>query len=64
MQHNFYTKSFFLWKGRKMYIVILLIVTMVSSFLTLLLHRCVIVGKAGDIKWEEEQITKKENKGE
>ena len=47
-----------------MYIVILLIVTMVSSFLTLLLHCCVIVGKEGDINWEEEQITKKENKGE
>ncbi len=37
---------------------------MVSSFLTLLLHCCVIVGKEGDIKWEEGPTMKKGNKGE
>lgn len=47
-----------------MYIVILVVTAMLSSFLTLLLLCCVIVGKEGDIKWEEEQITEKENKGE
>lgn len=63
MQHKLYT-VFFLWKGKQMYIVILVITAMLSSFLTLLLLCCVIVGKEGDIKWEEEQIMKKENKGE
>lgn len=47
-----------------MYIVILVIIAMISSFLTLLLHCCVIVGKESDKIWEDEQITKKENKGE
>ena len=39
-----------------MYIVILIIVAMLSSVLTL--------GKESDRKWEEEQITKKEDKEE
>lgn len=37
---------------------------MSSSLLTLLLHCCAIVGKESDKIWEDEQITKKENKGE
>lgn len=35
---------------------------MLSSFLTLVLHCCVIVGKESDKKWQEEQIMKKEEK--
>ena len=33
---------------------------MLSSFLTLILHCCLIVGKESDKNWEEEQIMKKE----
>ena len=33
---------------------------MLSSFLTLVLHCCLIVGKESDKHWEEEVITKKE----
>lgn len=33
---------------------------MLSSFLTLVLHCCLIVGKESDRYWEEEVITKKE----
>lgn len=47
-----------------MYIVILIIVAMTSSILTLVLHCCAMVGKESDKNWEEEQITKKENKEE
>ncbi len=47
-----------------MYIVILIIVAMLSSFLTLSLLCCVMVGKESDKIWEDEQIMKKENKGE
>ena len=46
-----------------MYIIILVLVAMVSSFLTLLLHCCVIVGKESESIWEGEQITKREEKG-
>jgi len=45
-----------------MYIVILVIVAVISSYLTLALHCCVMLGKESDKNWEEEQITKKENK--
>lgn len=47
-----------------MYIVTLIIISMVSSLLTLILHCCVIIGKDSDKNWEEEKITKKENKKE
>ncbi len=43
-----------------MYILTLIGVAMLSSFITLTLLCCVIVGKESDKKWEEEQITKKE----
>lgn len=43
-----------------MYILGLIIVAMLSSFLTLVIHCIVIVGKESDEKWEEELITKKE----
>lgn len=33
---------------------------MLSSFFTLILHCCLIVGKESDRNWEEEQIMKKE----
>jgi Na+-transporting methylmalonyl-CoA/oxaloacetate decarboxylase gamma subunit len=46
------------------YILILIGVAMLSSFLTLLLHCCLIVGKESDKYWEEETITKKEDKEE
>lgn len=44
----------------KVYILILIGVAILSSFLTLLLHCCLIVGKESDKRWEEEEITKKE----
>ena len=58
--------SLFFLKGEEkdMYIVTIIIVAMISSVLTLALHCCVIVGKESDEIWEDEQITKKENKGE
>lgn len=37
---------------------------MISSFLTLVLHCCLIIGKESDSKWEEEQIMKKEKEKE
>ena len=43
-----------------MYILILIGVAMLSSFFTLILHCCLIVGKESDRNWEEEQIIKKE----
>ena len=43
-----------------MYILGLILVAMLSSFLTLVIHCIVIVGKESDERWEEEQITKKE----
>ena len=33
---------------------------MLSSFLTLILHCCLIIGKDSDKNWEEKQIMKKE----
>ena len=59
-----FTQSFFFGKEKQMYIVILIIVAMLSSFLTLSLLCCVMVGKESDKIWEDEQIMKKENKGE
>lgn len=54
-------KSFWVWRGEyKVYILILIGVAMLSSFLTLVLHCCLIVGKESDKEWEEEAITKKE----
>ena len=52
----------FLWRGehKNMYILTLIGVAMLSSFITLTLLCCVIVGKESDKKWEEEEITKKE----
>lgn len=47
-----------------MYILELILVACLSSFLTLMLHCIVIVGKESDKKWEEEKITKKEKKQE
>lgn len=47
-----------------MYILGLVLTAMLSSFITLILHCLVIVGKESDICWEEEQITKKEEKEE
>ncbi len=47
-----------------MYILILIIVAMISSILTLVLHCCVILGKESDKQWEEELITKRESKKE
>ena len=43
-----------------MYILKLRGVEMLSLFLTLILHCCLIVGKESDKNWEEEQIMKKE----
>ena len=65
IQHKLYISSFFIKKGGiKVYILILIGVAMLSSFFTLLLHCCLIIGKESDKRWEEEAITKKEeNKG-
>lgn len=52
---------FFVWRGEyKVYILILIVVAMLSSFFTLVLHCCLILGKESDRNWEEEQIMKKE----
>ncbi len=59
-----FIQSLFSWKGREMYILILIIVAMLSSFFTLLLHCCVLLGKERDKNWEEDQITKNESKKE
>lgn len=59
-----FIQGLFIGKEKEMYIFVLIIVAMISSFLTLLLHCCVIVGKEGDRKWEEDLTTKKENKEE
>ena len=45
-------------------IVKIVLTAIISSFLTLAIHCCVIAGKEGDKKWEEEQIMKKEEKEE
>lgn len=47
-----------------MYILGLIAVAMLSSFLTLLLHCCLIVGKESDSDWGEEQIMRKEENKE
>ncbi len=47
-----------------MYILILIIVAMLSSSLTLAVICSIILGKESDVFWEEEKITKKENKEE
>ncbi len=47
-----------------MYILGLVVTAMISSFITLVLHCLVIVGKESDVYWEEEKITKKEKKEE
>ena len=61
IQHKLYTRSFLVWRGEyKVYILILIGVAILSSFLTLMLHCCLIVGKESDKNWEEEQIMKKE----
>lgn len=61
IQHKLYMRSFLVWRGEyKVYILILIGVAMLSSFLTLVLHCCLIVGKESDKEWEEEAITKKE----
>lgn len=39
-------------------------VAMLSSFFTLLLHCCLILGKESDEKWEEEMTMKKEENRE
>ena len=58
---NFIRGLFLVWRGEyKVYILILIGVAMLSSFLTLILHCCLIVGKESDKNWEEEQIMKKE----
>ena len=47
-----------------MYILVLGIVAIISSFLTLLLHCCLIIGKESEKNWEDDQIMKKEEKRE
>ena len=47
-----------------MYILVLIGVAILSSFLTLVLHCAVILGKESDKYWEEEQTLKKEEKEE
>ena len=37
---------------------------MLSSFATLIIHCCLIIGKESDKQWEEEVIMKKESKKE
>ena len=47
-----------------MYILGLIVVAILSSSLTLILHCILIYGKECEEKWEEEKTTKKgENKG-
>ncbi len=43
-----------------MYILILIGAMMLSSFLTLVLHCAVILGKESDKYWNEEEIQRKE----
>ena len=47
-----------------MYIFCLIIVAMLSSFLTLTFHCLLILGKESEENWEEEQIMKKEKNKE
>ena len=47
-----------------MYILVLVIVAIISSFLTLLLHCCLKIGKEREKNWEDDQIMKKEEKRE
>ena len=65
IQHKLYTRSFLVWRGEyKVYILILIGVAMLSSFATLIIHCCLIIGKESDKQWEEEVIMKKESKKE
>ncbi len=43
-----------------MYILGLIIVAVLSSIITLMLHSMIIIGKESDKHWEEEQTMKKE----
>ncbi len=47
-----------------MFLLIFILGSMFGSIITLFLHCCVIIGKESDKKWEEEQISKKEEKQE
>ena len=47
-----------------MYLLTFIGGAMVGGIVTLFLHCCLILGKESDKQWEEEQITKKEEKPE
>lgn len=63
---NYNTNSivFFIGKERIMYLLTFTGGAMFGGIVTLFLHCCLILGKESDKKWEEEQITKKEEKQE
>lgn len=47
-----------------MYLLIFIGGAMFGGTITLFLHCCLIIGKESDKRWEEETITKKEEKEE
>lgn len=47
-----------------MYLLTFIGGAMIGGIVTLFLHCCLILGKESDKQWEEEQITKKEEKQE
>ena len=47
-----------------MYLLTFISGAMFGGIVTLFLHCCLILGKESDKQWEEEQITKKEEKQE
>ena len=47
-----------------MYLLTFIGGAMIGGIVTLFLHCCLIVGRESDRQWEEEQITKKEEKQE
>ena len=47
-----------------MYLLTFICGAMFGGIVTLFLHCCLILGKESDKQWEEEQITKKEEKQE
>lgn len=47
-----------------MFFIGVIVGAMFGGIITLFLHCCLIIGKESDRKWEEEQITRKDEKQE
>ena len=63
MQQILYS-LFLLGKEKDMCIIAIMVTAIISSILTIFIHCCVILAKEEDEYWEEEQITKTEDKEE